>query len=67
MRERHERKEPLCYKDRDELQQSDYSEGWESDGIGGKVRVTRFRDGSSTYHRGGPCGDQHSDRYGNEC
>lgn len=35
------------------------------DNTGGKVRVTYHRDGSSTVHWGGPCGDQEFDRDGN--
>lgn len=34
---------------------------------GTKVPVTRYRDGSSTVHWGGPCPDTHYDAYGEEC
>lgn len=40
---------------------------WENDNTGGKVKVTRYSDGSSTYHFGGPCGSQDYDEFGNEC
>ena len=34
---------------------------------GHKERVTRFKDGSSIHHGGGPCGDMHYDENGDEC
>lgn len=37
---------------------------WVSDNTGGKVKVTYHKDGASTYHWGGPCGDQEFDRNG---
>lgn len=30
-----------------------------------KVRVTYHKDGGTTYHMGGPCGDAYTDRNGN--
>lgn len=39
----------------------------EFDWQGHKERVTRFRDGSSIRHGGGPCGDTHYDENGEEC
>ncbi len=31
------------------------------------VEVTRYSDGSSTYHHGGPAGDMSYDEFGEEC
>lgn len=39
----------------------------EDNGTGGKVKVTRYADGSSTVHWGGPCGPMHYDKFGEEC
>jgi len=34
---------------------------------GSDVEVTRYSDGSSTYHHGGPCGSSDYDENGEEC
>lgn len=38
-------------------------ESWQ----GHDEEVTRFKDGSSIRHGGGPCGDMHYDENGEEC
>ena len=40
---------------------------WEDNNTGGQVEVTRWRDGSSTVHHGGPCGPMSYNKYGEEC
>jgi hypothetical protein len=62
------RDEPLCQKTVEEREWGDVKEdGLEDDGTGGKVRVERFSDVSSTYLYGGPCGDRKADKFGREC
>ena len=39
----------------------------ERSSTGGYEEITRYNDGSSTRHCGGPCGDQDYDEFGNEC
>jgi len=39
----------------------------ESDQTGGTVEVTYYKNGKSTVHWGGPCGDSHYDENGEEC
>ena len=39
----------------------------ESDQTGGTVDVTYYKNGKSTVHWGGPCGDSHYDENGEEC
>jgi len=63
-----EKPKRMCYRDRKELDIGDAKDVEERDGSTGTThRVTRFQDGSSTYHFGGPVGDVHYDEYGNEC
>jgi len=64
----YQNKKALCKKPVWERERGDVkTDGLEDDGTGGKVRVERFSDGSSTYHGGGPCGDRKSDKFGREC
>lgn len=39
----------------------------ESNNSGGKTKVTRYDDGSSTVHHGGPVGDVSYNKFGEEC
>lgn len=60
---------PMCKrnnKDRME-ERKDYVDEMEDNGTGGKVRVTRYSDGTSTVHWGGPCGSVNYDENGEEC
>lgn len=57
----------LCYQDQDNLERSDYTTKYERDNTGGKIKVTRYADGTSKYHFGGPCGSQCYDENGEEC
>jgi len=41
--------------------------GYEPNNTGGKTRVTRYSDGSSTVHHGGPVGDTQYNEFGEEC
>lgn len=61
------RKLRMAQKQLSELAPEDYETNWESDGTGGEVEVTRYADGSSTYHFGGPCGPMSFDENGEEC
>ena len=59
---------PLCQKPVEKRNQGDVvSDKQEDDGTGGKVRIERFSDGSSTAHFGGPCAPVRTDKYGREC
>jgi hypothetical protein len=42
-------------------------ESYISDNVGSKVKQTRFSDGSSIVHFGGPCGSSRFDECGEEC
>lgn len=42
-------------------------EVYEKTPTGGEVQVTRYSDGSSTVHFGGPCGPQNYNEFGEEC
>lgn len=53
-------------RERDQYEDNDKSDGYDTLN-GERVRVTRYRDGSSTYHYGGPCGDVQYDSNGDEC
>ncbi len=57
----------LCRENKDYLESTDYKETYVDDHTGGKTRVTRYRDGTSTFHYGGPCGKVNYDQYGEEC
>jgi len=57
----------MCHAPIETLDQSDYSTGKERTPSGNEVEVTRFSDGSSKVHFGGPCGSQTYDEYGEEC
>jgi hypothetical protein len=57
----------MCYRDRENMNRDDFEEGYEDDNTGGKVRVSRYSDGTTTVHHGGPCGDSHYDENGEEC
>jgi hypothetical protein len=50
----------------DDVDQKDKKTSIESF-CGNEEKITRFSDGSSTRHCGGPCGDMHYDEYGEEC
>jgi hypothetical protein len=50
-----------------EMSPEDFNTEMESNNTGGKVAVTRFKDGSSTVHWGGPCGPMSYDKNGEEC
>lgn len=52
---------------KDSYDRSDYQRAKESDNTGGEVEVTRYRDGSSTVHWGGPCSPTNYDANGEEC
>ena len=57
-----------CYESEDDLSDEDIvSDKYEPTPTGGKVRVKRFRDGSSSVHWGGPCGVAYYDEFGREC
>ena len=58
---------PMSLRNDRDVSEWDYSRNWESDNTGGKVEVTRYADGSSTYHFGGPCGPIHFDSNGEMC
>lgn len=58
---------PMCRRPRSTLSPSDYTTSYENDNTGGKIKVTQFKDGSCTYHHGGPVGDAHYDDLGEEC
>lgn len=52
---------------KDNLMPEDKRTVYEKDLSGNLVKVTRYSDGSSTVHWGGPCGSTSYDEYGNEC
>lgn len=56
----------LCNQDREKMERQDYSERKERNN-GSDISVTRYRDGSSTVHWGGPCGSTNYDEFGEEC
>lgn len=57
----------MCYKDHDELDRNDYTVSEERTLSGSSVSVTRYADGTSTHHFGGPCGSANYDENGEEC
>lgn len=59
-------KKPMCDTPTEELSIFDYSTKMEDSPTGGKMKVTRFSDGSTTYHGGGPGGPISFDEYGRE-
>jgi hypothetical protein len=65
-----ERKNMCTWKDAefsDDDRRKTRTESTRSGSTGAYERVTRYPDGSSTWHCGGPCGDVHYDQYGEEC
>ena len=55
------------YERPDDISREDVHTSYESDNAGGKVEVSRYSDGTSTVHWGGPCGSSNYDEYGREC
>lgn len=60
-------KKKMCYMDLEELSPDDYVDGWENGISGTPEHITRYADGTTTRHGGGPAGPMHYDKYGNEC
>jgi hypothetical protein len=58
---------PMSVWDVFDMSPEDFKTEMESDNTGGKVAVTRYKDGSSKYHFGGPCGPMTFDKNGEEC
>lgn len=58
---------PMCLWDEDEVDPLDRRTEYEDDTTGGKEKITRFADGSSIRHCGGPAGPMYYDKYGEEC
>ncbi len=58
---------PMCYWDKRKLKRGDATTSNEPNNTGSTFRVTRYKDGTSTVHHGGPCGDSHYDENGEEC
>ena len=58
---------PMCNRPDDEIADEDKITRYERNNTGGKTEVTRYSDGSSTYHHGGPCGPSSFDANGEEC
>lgn len=56
---------PMCNRP-DEVSDEDRRSGFERHN-GTDFKVTRYSDGTSTVHHGGPCGDTHYDENGEEC
>lgn len=54
--------DPMCYQDLEDLDRGDFR-----DVVVDDDHVTYFSDGTSTRHGGGPAGDMHYDKYGEEC
>lgn len=62
------RRKPACNDyDPSRSYDRDHHKTEEFDWQGHTERVTRFKDGSSIRHGGGPCGDTHYDENGEEC
>lgn len=59
--------EPDCVKYSNENRKNYGKTEWEDNNTGGKVEVTRYKDGSTTYHHGGPCGPMNYNKHGEEC
>lgn len=57
----------MCYENNENLELTDYKRRHENDNTGSQVEVTRYKDGTSTYHFGGPVGIVHYDENGEEC
>jgi hypothetical protein len=58
---------PLCKQKDEDVSFEDRKEDEIELPSGSKVKVTRFSDGSSTVHWGGPCGDSQYNDLGEEC
>lgn len=61
------REKRLCYKRLEDLEPDQYKTSLEDYHTGGKIKVTRYADGTSRVHWGGPCGDTCYNEYGEEC
>jgi hypothetical protein len=57
---------PMCRRPKSKWKKGTLKTKWESNGTGGKVKVTHFEDGSSITWWGGPVGPSYHDDLGEE-
>ena len=61
------RREPMSVWDVLDMSSEDFETALESNNTGGQVAVSRYKDGSSKVHWGGPSGPMSYDKNGEEC